>query len=261
MSATSDGIYSNPSAIEDVRWISEGTATTAEDSDTTLRRASTAPRDLHPTNLALTASDIKRVNDRERTAFEAQDFWVYVGLKRNLGLDYLKELFRRGASPEDTDTFLKEELQTSLGAEYWAWVKNQAIERTIDFDGNDPCHIVIPRDNAVVGPVSVLAYPAPDAPPEVKGTLPRLTAQFVRIVFPQDVGPVTITAGSSEGLAYKVYLNGESPCAEGIQDKERTFEKLSIVDVVYVLVANTQYQAGSRVEYDVQVTPAPGPEP
>jgi hypothetical protein len=260
-STTVIGIFNNPTAFEDFQWISEGTATTAEDSDATLRRASTAPRDLHPTNLALTASDIKTVDDREGTAYEAQDFWVYVGLKRNLGLDYLKGLFRRGASPEDTDTFLQEEHQTTLGAEYWAWVKNQVIEKTINFDGNDACDIVIPRDNAVIGPVSVLAYPAPDAPPEINGTLPRLTAQLVRIVFTQDVGPVTITAGNSEGLAYKVYLNGESPCAEGIQDKERTFEKLSIVDIVYVVLANTQYQAGSRVEYDVQVTPAPSPEP
>jgi hypothetical protein len=109
-------------------------------------------------------------------------------------------------------------------------VKNQAIEKTIDFDEKltDPCRIVIPRDDPVIGPFDVLAYPAADSPPEVNGTLSRLSAAVVRIIFLQDVGRTTITASGSEGLAYKVYLNGEDGCA-AVPDRDRTFESLSIV--------------------------------
>jgi hypothetical protein len=175
-------------------------------------------------------------------------------------------LFRRGASPADAAGFFAEEQQTTLGAEYWAWVKNQAIEKKIDFDDRltDPCRIVVPRDDLVTGPVAVLAYPAADSPREVKGTLPRLSATVVRIIFPQDVDRTTITVSGPEELAYKVYLNGEDDGQDGcaaVADRERTFESLSIVDVVYVLLANTRHEHDSRIEYTVQAMPAATPVP
>jgi hypothetical protein len=58
-------------------------------------------------------------------------------------------------------------------------------------------------------------------------------------------------------MAYKVYLNGKRPCSTtDAPDRERTFESLTIVDVVYVLLANPQHARGSRIGYKLQVLPA-----
>jgi hypothetical protein len=137
-------------------------------------------------------------------------------------------------------------------------VKNQAVEKTVDFDDAlaDSCHLDFPRDTPLIGAVPVLAHGEPEFPPIVKGTLPRLTAEVVRIIFVRDPGPITVTVEPQPGLEYKVYLNGESPCGSEIPDRERTFQALSIADTVYVLLANTEYVAGSRIAYEVQVKPA-----
>ena len=249
-STTPLGVFNQPIDFEDFQWISEGTAAVAEDTEATLVRSHTELRDLHPIHRALTASDIETVEDHEDIAYRAQDFWVHVGLTKGLGLDYLKGLFRRGASPAAAAAFLAEEQQTTLGAEYWAWVKNQAIEKKIDFDGRltDPCRIVVPRDDAVTGPVAVLAYPAAHSPPEVKGTLPRLSATVVRSSPPRmSIAPPSASAGPkkwrirSTSMARTIALRSPTASARS--------SALSIVDVVYVLLANTQHERGSRLEY------------
>ena len=50
-------------------------------------------------------------------------------MKNSLGLGYLKPLFERGGTTEAAAQFFAEVHGTTLGAEYWGWVKNQAIEK------------------------------------------------------------------------------------------------------------------------------------
>ncbi len=131
---------------DEIEWLSEGTATAAEDFAETMKRSS-FERDLHRTDNALTewGSGIE---------YQAQDFWVHFGLERDFGLDYLKPLFARGATTEAAAEFLAEVHQTSLGDAYWSWVKNQAIENSIDFDGEltDPCDLEFGLDHRDASP-------------------------------------------------------------------------------------------------------------
>jgi len=249
--------------INEVNWIVEGTAAAAEDSGETMRRSVHIKRDLHPVNRSLLATDLGEGVTIDSIAYTVQDFWVYFANKgeEKLGLGYLKSLFTLGADVDAAAEFFTRDHQTSLGAEYWCWVKNQAIEKTVDFDGalQDPCRIVTPRDDLVIGEnVPVLGYPAVEGTPRtLMGTLPRLTAGVVRINLNTNVGRTTVTAGPpGGGLAYKVYLNGEQSCA-GIADNEpRTFERLTVDDTVYAILANIQHDRGSRIEYKLEVKPA-----
>lgn len=224
--------------IENFKWIQEGTATAAEASskDTMSRSRFNVPP-LHPINRALVASDEYGLNSSVPTVpptsiqYSAQDFWVYFGNKHGLGLGYLKELFTRGASPEAADAFFQEVYGTSLDSEYWAWVKNQAIEKTIDFGGLvrgglvGPCSIevspwiatptgvtrTLTRDDVVTGrplpppgnevpppgPVPWRPRPAQFSqnadPPFVMGILDRLTANVVEIGITGNLGRTKVT--------------------------------------------------------------------
>ena len=91
-------------------------------------------------------------------------------MKNSLGLDYLKPLFERGGTTEAAAQFFAEVHGTTLGAEYWGWVKNQAIEKEYkisDAMGEENA-TWSPGNNAVIGSVSELPYPpkgAPEGPP------------------------------------------------------------------------------------------------
>lgn len=248
-----DGLNASLSSPREYKWVIEGTATAAQNSST--RMARDPLRLPHAVDRGLTS--IQPASD----PYKAQDFWVYFGQERSLGLDYLRPLFERGGTTQAAADFLAEVHQTTLGAEYWAWVRNQAFEKAnlLDQALADPCRLEFPRDNLLIGTVPVLAHGQGDLPPAVKGTLERLTAQVVRIVFARDLGPTIITAAEQAGLKYKVYLNGTKPCGPEIEDGERQFEELSITDTVYVVLANTEHKAGSRIPYEVQVKPAPPP--
>jgi hypothetical protein len=232
-----------------------------------MNRSSIVNRPLHPIYKALTASDYKPkvAKDKgipEQIAYQVQDFWVYFGRKKGLGLDYLRSLFELGATPQAADTFFRDLHQTSLADEYWAWVKNQAMERTIDLDATTPdgCDIDVGRDLPVIGQFLVMPYPQPEFNRPLDGALPRLTAQVVTINIIADVGPTTITIDEpAEGLVYKIYRDGEPGC-DGVKDKERHFDELKgNQDDVYVVLANTNTQAGNWVGYTLRVTPTSAP--
>jgi hypothetical protein len=171
------------------------------------------------------------------------------------GITYLTELFVRGLSPEAADAMLRDVHASSLANEYFRWVKNQGIERTDDLDAAlaDPCNLELPRDSPVVGTPRELFYPAADSPPSV--TLQRLSAGMVRVTVTRDVGPTVVTATSTDpDLKYKVYLNGDADCAEGV-DGERRFEALARDAVLVVVVANTSHTAGDRLQYTLSLAP------
>jgi NAD(P)-dependent dehydrogenase (short-subunit alcohol dehydrogenase family) len=64
-------------------------------------------------------------------------------LRRERGQDELKPLFERGGTTVEAANFLFRDHDTTLAEEYWRWVKNQAIEKTIPFAEvtQDPCQI------------------------------------------------------------------------------------------------------------------------
>ena len=260
-----DGTPLTPSgtaAIEDFQWITEGSAAAAEELGETMSRSSILPRDLHPINVALTASELSDGSDgKSRIEYQTQDFWVYFGLKNNLGLGYLKPLFDLGATAAAVDKFFANNNHaTSLGAEYWGWVKNQAIEKTIDFNGalKNPGQIELD----LIGTPPALAYPPGDQEPAVGGTLPRLTSEVVRIDFSaSEAGgtyKVTVAAtagtGAVDGLRYKIYKEGDTNFATVEEDKPRVFDQEPTPFVVYVILSNMHYQPENSLTYQVSVS-------
>ena len=255
-----DGDRNGPN--DDFGWVSEGTATAAENSASSM---------IHDGNQSLHAVDHGLTSTDGADEYQAQDFWIYFGMKNSLGLGYLKPLFERGGTTEVAAQFFAEVHSTSLGVEYWGWVKNQAIEKTFkisDAMGENKCHIVAPDDDAVIGSVAELEYPpapGPEGPPasaSYTGSLSDLTAKVVRIKVTEAVGRTTITAGQPQGLAYKVYLNGDPDCAKldgEHPENVRTFSSLAADSTVYVVLANIEHQRGSRIGYKLEVKPAPPP--
>jgi hypothetical protein len=255
--ADDNGDYKELDEVEDFAWLSEGTAEAAEDSGAAMIRSH--QQVLHPTSRALTASP-RGPADRDKIAYQAQDFWVHFGRRTGLGLGYMKGLFDRGGDPTAADRFFSEEHQSSLGVGYWTWVKNQAFEKTIDFDNRlqSPCTI----ETGLVGKMRDLLYPPDDALASVAGRLPRLTSEVVRIIAVQQVGPTVVSAvaadGSSDSLRYKVYREGALDCV-AVADGERTFEELPAAAIVYVIVSNLQYEAGRMLDYSVNIAAAEQP--
>ena len=247
-----------------MQWIREGTAAAAEESAETMHRNKVQVPPLHAVNRALTASDYQPppAEVADVIAYSAQDFWVYLGKKAGsteLGLNYLTELFSRGLSPDAVDRMLSEVHGTSLADQYWGWAKNQTIEKAVDFDLAlpDPCNLEFPRDTPITGTPQLLFFPAPDGPRSVTGTLGRLTARVVMITMISDVGPTTVTAEPADpNLKYKVYVNKKSGCAGG-NDGPRTLDPLERDSVVFVVLANTSHQAGSRIGFTLSLAPAP----
>ena len=191
-------------------------------------------------------------------------------MKNSLGLDYLKAAVRTRRDDGSGGSIFAEVHGTTLGAEYWGWVKNQAIEKEfkisrVRWERSNATSSA----NAVIGSVSELEYPpevASEGPPasaKSKGDLSGLTAKVVRIKVMDDVGPTTITAlKPPAGLAYKVYLDVETGCADLDPDEqERTFPSLAKDFTLYVVLANVEHQVGSRIAYDLEVKPAPPPSP
>jgi hypothetical protein len=243
-------------------WISEGTASAAASDATTVTAMARSWSSLRPINIGLTAHDIESALDGRPPEEEddliafaiaeylVEDFWVYFGLRENLGLGYLKPLFELGGSTLEAADFFFRGYDTTLAAEYWRWVKNQAMEKTVFFAEvpQEPCRIQMDA----VGEPEVLWYPRIDAPNFAQGTLPPLTSEVIEItaINREGLGPTRVFADEAQGLRYKIYLEEEDNCAE-VVDGERTFPSLPFGTVLYAVVANTRYW--DRLSYTVRI--------
>jgi hypothetical protein len=235
----------------DWKWTIEGTAASVQNPAGSLTRALKWPS---------RPIDQSMVDESDYTEYETQDFWVYFGRQRGLGREYLKGMFENGVDTYDADLLFAKDYQTLLGLEYWAWTKNQAIEKTFDYDGQllNPCHI----ETALIGTPQVLIYPPVDASPVVEGVLDRLTSAVVKIEFRRETGPIRVSADQVADLRYKVYLDGEDAVVDGTpacvsvaEDAPRTFNETPD-QPVYVLLSNVLHPPGSQVRYTVRVEPA-----
>ena len=120
--------------VERWGWLIESTATVAEHSDAhTLRR--TPIRSWRQID-ELLAYSAGHDAFRQGIQYQTQDFWVYVGARVQQGLGMFIPIFQHGATPGHvngvfSDLSLDPDLD-SLGAAYFAWTKNQAIERAVE---------------------------------------------------------------------------------------------------------------------------------
>jgi hypothetical protein len=240
--------YTNSFSTTRYDWVTEGTAEAAVVSNTEMHR--TPIRAPRPVNVPLTSPKGAPGTAEELYPYQAQDFWVYLfqANHRALPLGELSSFLERGRSTESVAQVLASPpsmFYFGLGGEYWTWVKNQVLEKTVDFDGalTNPCVLELaligrsPTDGADI------SWPASD---HVFGDLEGLQAKLVKIQFTTAVNNATITAeggGGENVLAYKVFRDGEPDCAdpEKSPDGKREFEAVAQGDLIYVLLADMQY--------------------
>jgi hypothetical protein len=225
--------------LQQISWFVEGTATAAEYSSTSMERAwGYEPR---PIDIPLTFSrDDRRPPDDDYYDYRTQDFWVYTGLDLSgLSLAYLKPIFESGGTIERVNDELP------LDEAYWAWVKNQAYEKEEDFSGAlkaGSCTI----EASVTGVHTPLPYPATTI---VTKTLKPLASTVVEINFTQAAFGKSIAAytdGADEDLEYKVYKQGEHPCASSLPEGERFPRQIQAGETYYVLLSNTSLTKASN---------------
>jgi len=105
-------------------WVLEGTARAAQSSLDTWEKTGGV-------------RDIDLPLGKKRGQYQAQDFWIYLGMREGKDLTYLIPFFEEGSETEDVDAVIQRDYPhlNSLSEVYWDWVKNQAFEKRIDFDG------------------------------------------------------------------------------------------------------------------------------
>jgi hypothetical protein len=256
-------------------WVTEGTAEAAVSSDTEMHRTSIQgfDRELREVDVPL-GNQLTDDPPGAGYTYEAQDFWVYLlhSGDRNANLGTLASFFELGSSTGSVAERLASNnnsllLFRSLGDEYWAWVKNQVMEKTVPLaslppPGNslaNPCQM----EQALLGRTATsaadISWPASN---EAVVSLLHLEAKLVKIEVAEATSFVTVLAengGGPGGLAYKVYLKDEAGCANPavVPEGARTFDSLPKGAVVYVVLADTDYQGAVRPLFRVLVR---GPE-
>ncbi len=212
------------------KWIIEGIATVAEESDG-LNLVRTPWRDLRSVDRPL--QSIENVDE-----YEVQDFWVFLGQASGTALDSYLPLFQQGAKTEDVVNWIGSE--SAFQNWYWRWVKNQVmVEENITFDNvlGQPCTF---QNEAVdnLRPYDLYNEILPPA------TLPPLTSHVVKVIFaPELDGLSTIRGWVLNGqymvdpdLKYKIYVNGET--CSSIDDGERRLYNIASANEYYVVVSN-----------------------
>ena len=202
-------------------------------------------------------------NDEE---YQAQDFWTYVGLKYNSYLSYLQPILEEGATIVQIHDRLLESVGSGDPNElYWEWAKNQAFERTIDYDNPDmkalaPCELntdVIALTTETAGQVLpgfgiVPFYYHANAtlPVEFTFNLKPLTSLLIRLDnvdgFPPGYHRYISGAESDPEIRYKVYEMLDIQAGEcGYADGDRLLfnepYRQTADTIGYVLVSNTSY--------------------
>ncbi len=241
-------------------WVVEGMAEVAVESEDAVFR--TTDRDLRSVSERLTH---KRIENGSSSVlpYEAQDFWVHLlrstnasGIKRNFNLGVLDTFLQEGATTDSVARSLADPTDLAfddLGREYWAWVKNQAVEKTdVTLDGvlQDPCRL---EGGLVTTPVQ-FTYPEDD---QGYGSLLGLQSELVKITFSDPENPEAPFDGvrvyaEGKDIKYKVYLAQdvdtdplllEQACTEIPDGDElgRSFESLPPNATVYVLVSQTSH--------------------
>jgi hypothetical protein len=233
-----------PKSTDD--WVLEGTAEAAIASDTEMHRSDHVwPRQLRRVDVKLAHERGKSGTPEALYPYQTQDFWVHLfradwANNRNFNLGELASFFERGATTASVADWLGNRpsvIFAALGQEYWAWVKNQIMEKQETFDGKltSPCQL---QQDLISLPA--FSYPAVQ---HVFGFFESLQSTGVRIDISQDVRFITVTAersGEVSDLAFKVYVEGAQDCV-AIPEGARLFSSLPKGSILYVILANTQH--------------------
>ena len=220
-------------------WLAEGTATAAGDSYlNTHGIGDLMVRDpLRPFRLV----DIGLRSTDKSYEYEAQDFWVFAGEQFAVDMDALIPIFANGGTLSAIDAGL---FGDRLKQMYWAWAKNQLMEKDIDFAGtlHFPCSIEygVLQSGMVAStwPWFPIARPNP-----FMGTLGPLETTVVEMI-PVDAYPAKIrieelSSKTDPYLIYKVYEDPATTCRD-VADRERELEP-DVQKSYYIVISNLSF--------------------
>lgn len=239
--------YAYQAALEDWQggqrqpWIVEGMAMSAEksyDIGEMKRSESGGWLELHKVDLSLAL-------DTDPEAYFTQDFWVFHGQHTNQDLTYLQSVLAAGLETAEAADVLGDGERIKP---YWEWVKNQAIEKQVTFDGKlqNPCQL---EGDEVVGAKELFEHEHPDRN-WYEVTVGPLTSVVVEISFSLSWGFASGTVyphllgqlpGAEQALEFKFYEEGEDGCTN-VPDRQRTWpwgEGVNSHATYYVIISNT----------------------
>ena len=256
-------------------WFIEGTATAAEKS---LSYSATAlmnrleTRAYHKIDKTLESI----LDDEE---YQAQDYWVYAGLKHEHVINYLIPILINGSTIYDIHDHLFDELGDGNAADlYWNWVKNQAFEHVIEyndlnFSALSDCElntdVIEQQVSNIYGQVSygyelipfdrTVLQRADLVPMILDFHIPALSSFLIRLEvidgFPHtrqaghlidDIGLFVSSYGSDPEIRYKVYIKNSSTDCLIEPDGDIYIDYANFISdggdyFAYVLVSNTSY--------------------
>jgi hypothetical protein len=188
------------------KWITEGTAQLAVESAVNLA----VSKDVYPRNVN---SRLTKSEYSSNLEYKTQDFWGYVGKKRNAGLIYLKPLLQSGLKKPILDADTNIGYAGGLRSAYWDFVKDHGYERTIDIhEIGSPCRLAVFGGSAFVLNGTVVPEATINLGSSTVTSGPYTTEQLATRVIPirftnTDTRSVKVTLESKTGpaLNYKVY--------------------------------------------------------
>lgn len=214
-------------------FITEGTARSAEGSIATGNGDATKTA-RSPREQALHLIDVSLLSSESDYEYNAQDFWIYGTRAYGIDMDAWIPIFANGSSLAAVEKY-----GGQLADAYWAWVKNQAFEKIIDFDGRLPAPTCSRVEEAVSQKDLEWRWSAgvPVAP--FVYALGPLQSALVTVKavdgFPVNFR-ITEDAGTGD-IRFKVYQEFDDQC-ELIPDGPREFNNGDQNIVYRVLISN-----------------------
>ncbi len=246
-------------------WILEGTAVFAE-SVLELIGAGQNPALRPPDRMAgrtLRVVDRGLLEHGDGLEYHTQDFWVFIGKAHDRGFNYLRSVFDRGISRSAVDEALQAQFSGwTLSEAYWAWVKNQAFEKSVDLGGT--AFSQRPRcafDDRMATP-EVIDYAPATTPFARSFSLPYLTSMVIELAFepgPFDYAASVAVSAQHEQLQVKYYEPSQAGYFGCHTEPDSRSHLVSVPRDeganAHVLVSNTR-TSGSSVDVELRIDPA-----
>jgi len=228
-------------------WIIEGTAEAAINSSNTMTRRDA--QDLRVMDVSLVETD------PEPYEYDTQDFWVYLGREWGLGLDFLIDLFERGAFRNHVDAAMQEDWPggMTLGDAYWKFARSQVYEYNVTIEDNPVTGRDICEWDLDVISSEEIVYRYPSPPDDHTFTLEPLSSKFFKLNYKSMPNAAytagyEVSAGGGSDVRAISYPGGVSPCSNIQPASNEVINIGAGEDTAYfLLVSNTSMDAARDI--------------
>ncbi len=238
-------------------WFKESTAVMAEDSLATMVR---------DTGRAVRDVDVQ-MNAKPQW-YSLQDFWIYLGMRVNLGLADVIPFLEAGGDEAALDAVFASDYPQlgSLAEAYWAWVKNQSFEKVfalgrngfatlcgLDTNSSGAYYALDNNANPGGAPV-VLSFDFVAPPGDVNFVLPPLTSRVYQLDFnamPSAEYDTTVMVSGGATVNSKFYDPANTGTNGCVNDADSDALPMTVAagqdETRFVLIANTSSSSNQAV--------------